>query len=430
MPWQTFLSIVILASTLALVIWRPRNLGIGFSALGGALLTLATGLANPASFSAFAWAVLANTTFTIVGLIGISWVLQQTGIFRWFGLRLAYLPLGNGRLLFVILLLITSAIASVFSNYGAVLLFLPIVLELLVLLNFSPAASFPFVFAIGLIADTSSLPFTISNLVNTIAASASSISFSNYFSVMFPVNLVAIATTIAVLLFYFWPSLPSRYQPFDLTQNGFQPALPATIIKLPKAEDNSPTSPTLNSQNFPSLSQIFSRKTIALKTSKISELLFHPFVQIVFFSWGMYVIVIGIDNNLTMDSMTFLLTQIEGWGIALTVVVASFVASFTSAIFTNLPSSLINSLAIQLAPITEPTIREAALYANIIGCAIGAKIAPTGSLSGLLWLYLVKSRGYQITWWNYCRLSFIFILPIWFVTIMALIIWLSWLKVG
>lgn len=428
MPWQTFLSIVILASTLALVIWRPRNLGIGFSALGGALLTLATGLANPASFSAFAWAVLANTTFTIVGLIGISWVLQHTGIFRWFGLRLAYLPLGNGRLLFVILLLITSAIASVFSNYGAVLLFLPIVLELLVLLKFSPAASFPFVFAIGLIADTSSLPFTISNLVNTIAASASSISLSSYISVMFPVNLLAIATTIAVILFYFWPSIPSRYQPFDLTINGFQPALPATIIQQHKPEDNSPSSPTLSPPNLPWNSQKYSGKTMALKISKISKLLLHPFVQVVFFSWGMYVIVIGIHNNLLTDGISFLLTQIEAWGIALTAVAISFIASFTSAIFSNLPTSLINSLAIQLAPITEPTIREAALYGNIIGCAIGAKIAPIGSLSGLLWLHLVNSRGYQITWWNYCRLSFTFILPIWFVTLLGLIIWLSWLQ--
>ena len=213
MSWQVFLSIVILTSTLILVIWRPHNLGIGFSALGGALLTLATGLANLASFPAFAWAILANTTFTLVSLIGISWILQQTGIFRWFGWRLASLPLGNGRLLFVILLLITSAIASIFSNYGAVLLFLPIVIELLVLLRFNPTATFPFVFAVGLMADTSSLPFTISNSVNTINASTSNISFNSYSWVMFPVNLVAITTSIAVLLFYFLPSIPSRYQP-------------------------------------------------------------------------------------------------------------------------------------------------------------------------------------------------------------------------
>ena len=430
MPWQIFLSILILASTLALVIWRPKNLGIGFSALGGALLTLATGLANLASFPAFAWAILANTTFTLVGLIGISWILQQTGIFRWFGLRLASLPLGNGRFLFVILLLITSAIASIFSNYGAILLFLPVVLELLVLLRFNPTASFPFVFAIGLMADTSSLPFTISNLVNTINASTSNISFNSYAWVMLSVNLVAIATSIAVLLFYFWPSIPPSYQPFDLTRNGFQAALPASIIKLSQPEDSFHNNSTEERPGLPSLSQLFSRKTLTLKLSKISKFLFHPFSQFVLFIWGMYVIILGINNNFPITPLKLLLTQIEGWGLALTIVATGFIASITSAVFTNLPTSFINSLAIQLAPIMEPTIREAALYANVIGCAIGAKITPIGSLSSLLWFYLLKSRGYQITWWNYCRLSLTLILPIWFVTSLGLILWLSWLQPG
>jgi len=420
MPWQIFLSILILASTLALVIWRPKNLGIGFSALGGALLTLATGLANLASFPAFAWAILANTTFTLVGLIGISWILQQTGIFRWFGLRLASLPLGNGRLLFVILLLITSAIASIFSNYGPVLLFLPVVLELLVLLRFNSTASFPFVFAVGLMADTSSLPFTISNSVNTINASTSNISFNSYAWVMFPVNLVAIATSIAVLLFYFWPSIPSRYQPFDLTNNGFQPALPANILKLPTTDNNSPVE---NAKNLSSLTQFF-------QISKISYFLFHPFFQIVLFAWGMYVIILGINNNFPITPLKFLLTDIERWGLGLTIVATSFIASLTSAIFTNLPTSFINSLAIQLAPITEPAIREAAVYANVIGCAIAAKITPIGSLSALFWFYLLKSRGYQITWWHYCRVSFTLILPIWFVACLSLMLWLSWLQSG
>ena len=431
MPWQIFLNVVILASTLSLVIWGPKSNSIfGFYALGGALLTLATGVTNLASFPAFAWVVLANTTFTLVGLIGVSWILQQTGIFRWLGLRLAYLPLGNGPLLFVILLLITSAIASIFTNYGAVLLFLPIVIELLVLLRFSSTETFAFVFAVGLIADTSSLPLTISNLVNTITASSSSISFSNYAGVMFPVNLVAIAATIAVLLFYFWPSIPPRYQPFDLTRNGFQPALPARIINLPKPEDVGQSSSAEKRQNFPSISTFFYRKNLVSKASKIAYLLFHPFFQIVLFSWGTFVLILGINNNFPLTPLQFLLTQIERWGLALTIVATGFIASFTSAIFTNLPTALIDSLAIQLAPITETNIREAAIYANVIGCAIAAKITPIGSLSALFWFYILKSRGIQITWWNYCRLSFTLILPIWFVTILSLIIWLSWLQVG
>lgn len=439
MDWQTFLSVTIFLLTLTLVIWRPKGLGIGFSALGGAILVLATNIVSPANLPAFVWIILANTTFTLLGLIGISWILQQTGIFRWLGLQVANWPLENGRLLFLILALLATLVTALFGNYGTILLFLPLVIEIIVLLGFNPTATFPFVIAIALIADTTSLAFTIGNSVNTIAANASAISFSRYAAVMFPVNLVAVVTTLAVLFFYFWSDIPTSYQNFDLIENGFPAALPPNTVKhsTPEAKANKKSAENrenivlqelLTDNQKSSKNSVF--KHLSLKHLKLADIIFHPFAQIVLFGWGIYVIVIGITNTILIAPLRFLFARLAEWGFATAIIGTGFLAALTAAVFNNLPATLINTLTIQSVATTDPKIIEATIYANVIGSAIGAKITPIGSLSSLLWMSILKRRGFHISWLNYCRTTLVLTLPILFVTLLSLIIWLSWLQTG
>ena len=93
----------------------------------------------------------------------------------------------------------------------AALLLTPIVIAILLRLNFTPMATLAFIVATGFVADTTSLPLIISNLVNIVTANYFDISFGRYAAVMVPVNLVSLLATLLVVWLMFARDIPRDY---------------------------------------------------------------------------------------------------------------------------------------------------------------------------------------------------------------------------
>jgi arsenical pump membrane protein len=422
-------SLIFLA-TLVLVIWQPRGLGIGWSATAGAAVALLTGVIHVADIPVV-WAIVWNATGAFVAIIIISLLLDKAGFFEWAALHVARWGKGNGLRLFILLVLLGAAVSALFANDGAALILTPIVIAMLLALRFTPKATLAFVMAAGFIADTASLPLVVSNLVNIVSADYFGISFSRYASVMVPVNLVAVAATLGALIWFFRKDIPANYDMAQLKHPGDAIHDRATFITgwwvlgillvgFFWLDDMGVPISAVAAAGAALLLAVAARGS---RISTRAVLRDAPW-QIVIFSLGMYLVVYGLRNAGLTVYLTELLNwcaQYGVWGAALG---TGFITAILSSIMNNLPSVLVGLLAID-ATTTSGVVREAMVYANVIGADLGPKITPIGSLATLLWLHVLAAKDIRISWGYYFRVGIVLTLPVLFVTLCALALRLS-----
>jgi arsenical pump membrane protein len=424
------LAFAIFLATLVLVIWQPKGLGIGWSALAGAGVALATGVILPGDIPVV-WHIVWDATFAFVALIVISLLLDEAGFFHWAALHVARWGGGRGRRLFPLVVLLGAAIAALFANDGAALLLTPIVLAILLRLNVRPAAALAFIVACGFVADSTSLPLVISNLVNIVSANFFGLTFGRYAAVMVPVNLVSLAATLVVLWAYFRRDLPATYPVAILERPAtairdplvFRAAFPLLAALLcayfVTAPFGIPVSLVTGAGAAVLLLLANRSRVIPIRTVMAGA----PW-QIVLFSLGMYLVVYGLRNAGLTEELAQGLVWLAGYGPVVATLGTGFSAAILSSVMNNMPSVLIGALSIEQAPDLPQQTRELMVYANVIGCDLGPKFTPIGSLATLLWLHVLARKGQTITWGQYMRVGLVITPPVLLATLLALATWL------
>ncbi|WP_233978744.1 arsenic transporter [Pectobacterium versatile] len=421
---------IIFLLTLIFVIWQPRGLGIGWSASLGAVFALLSGVIHLSDIPVV-WNIVWNATATFIAVIIISLLLDESGFFEWAALHVSRWGNGRGRLLFTWIVLLGAAVSALFANDGAALILTPIVIAMLLALGFSKGTTLAFVMAAGFIADTASLPLIVSNLVNIVSADFFSLGFTEYASVMVPVDIAAILATLVMLHLFFRKDIPATYDVSRLKvpasaikdQATFSAGWVVLILLLTGFFVLEPLGIPVSAIAAAGALILFAvaKKGHAINTSKV--LRGAPW-QIVIFSLGMYLVVYGLRNAGLTEYLSAILNQFAEEGVWTATLGTGFLAAFLSSVMNNMPTVLIGALSIE-GSTASGVVKDAMIYANVIGCDLGPKITPIGSLATLLWLHVLSQKNMTISWGYYFRAGIVMTLPVLLVTLVALALRLS-----
>ncbi|MCL4347956.1 MAG: arsenical efflux pump membrane protein ArsB [Candidatus Thermoplasmatota archaeon] len=421
---QFVISLGIFLFTLFMVIVKPKNIPIGYSALLGALLALVFGILSLHGIE-IVWNIVWNATFTFVAIIISSIIFDEAGVFEYAAIKFARFARGNGKRMFVYLILLGAIISAFFANDGTALILTPIVVSLLVRTRISGKAMIPFIIATGFIADSSSIPLVISNLVNIVTSSYFHISFLSYAEAMIFPDLVSIGASIFFLYIYFRKDIQESYEtenlsnPEDVIKDPlvFKLFIPVIFLLIVGNSIGGIYDIPVAFISVPLVAALAIISKLKGKVDVKKAVKEAPW-QIVIFSLGMYMVVYAFGSNGFTSIMVYLIQATMFLPYPIHLLLSGYLFAAIAATMNNMPSTLLASLAIG-----QIHNGLTLAYASVIANDIGPKFTPIGSLATLLWLYtLQKKRGIDIKPLYYMKTGFIIGFPVLTITLLSLLL--------
>ncbi len=399
------LALAIFAATLVLIVLRPRPLNEGAAAAIGAVTVLLTGVISIDDVGEVFWAT-DNILLFFLGLMVISTIADQAGIFRWCAHGAVGLANGSARRLLLVVFGLGVLITTFFSNDATALILTPIVFVLITKFKLNPL---PYVFACAFIANTASILLPISNPVNLLAVDQFRITLGEYLRYALLPGLAAIVVNIALFMYVFRrdisgsfshddPDPPARLDTFFvfvaavlvLTAIGYILTL---VYARPACWPAMAGAAALLAGGF-----AFRRLNVAVVSSGVSW-------SILIFIFGLALLVRGLENEGVTQAIGDAVTRVSSAGAVPAVIAVSVCTALGANLVNNWSMMMISVSSLASMMQTAPSFDHSLIFASILGADLGPNIAILGSLSTMLWLVLLRQRGLEIRPLQYMRVG-------------------------
>jgi arsenical pump membrane protein len=390
------------------VLFRPRGVPEGVSALVGAVLMLATGLLNRGDIGVVFEQNVSVFEF-FLGMMTLTTLAEQAHVFDWVADLAARMAGGSPRRLFINVFIIGTIISTFLTNDATALILTPVVYALVTKLRLEPL---PYVFACTFIADTASMTLPVSNPINMILVQRfGGLSLGDFLHFLFLPGLCAILFNIGAFSWIFRDSLRGMFPqpaPPEAASRGEQAAFRWAVVCLALVAIAFVCVSALQPAAI-GIVAVAGAGALLLVTARLGRLEWHQLRQGI--SWGifpfiagMFLMVRGIEHQGATEQLGQLVARLAGQGTLRPAVVATAFGALGSNVINNVPMvAVMNS--------TIPTIHGASQHAlvlgTLVGCDLGPNLTIVGSLSTMIWLLLLRQRGVEVSGLDYARLGII-----------------------
>jgi len=406
-------AVSILALTVSLslsrpIVWRLR-IDHATAAVLGALLAVASGVV-PLPVALRALQFLALPLLTILSLMTITLVAEESGLFELLSRRIALAADGDARRLFTYIFFTGTITGTIFTNDAAVLIFTPLVFRLVEQVcvdDWTPANKLPFYFAVLYVANVTAA-LVISNPINIIACRIFGIGFAEYALWMMLPAIVSILASYAGLRIAFRSSLPTAFRRLpDAEPVGNRAAMIVCAVVL-----------------LATLVAFFSEGLTGMPTWLVAAasasvlLVVHLLMNrtglrriaggigwdVLVFVAGIFVIANGVRTSGLAGHLGDTLLSASGGDVPALSTITAFTAGGLAAIMNNHPTVDMMAMIIQDLDLS-PDVTRMLVFSSLIGGDLGPKMLPTGSLAALMWFGILRNRGVDVRYSLYVKIG-------------------------
>ncbi len=415
-------GISIFLVTLVVIMVRPSGVSEAAAAAGGAVLMLMGGYVRPAEAASLLlnnW----NVYGFFLGMMAISALADQAGIFDMLAYRAGKWARGSGLRLFLALFAVGMTITAFLSNDATALILTPVVYALVTRLRLPVM---PFVFACTFIADTASFFLPVSNPINILVLDAFGGGLATFLRYLLLPSLFCIGLNMAVFVWLFRRDIWACYSLSDLPE-----------VELPNRQFFNFSSATLVLIAIAYLTAAATQFPISFVALGGSGLLFLGAAwyrcldttrlyreiswSLFLFITGLFIVVRAVENLGLTAAFGRELLQLAGYSPLKAILVTAGGTALGANLINNVPMALV--MISVLGTIHASSSNRVLIYAAIIGADLGPNLTTVGSLATMLWLLILRRRGLEVSTREYFKLG-VTVVPA-MIVIGSLLIWLK-----